>query len=320
MDTLKYVVKRLLLMVLTFFIIMTMLFFLIRLLPNRVVAQPGSESYIAEVAWREAWGLDKPIIVQYGIFLKNLITKFDWGTSFKSYPKYKVVDIVAMKLPPTILVNLYSILFSIPIGLLLGAFAALKKNKWQDQIISVLTMVIISVPSYVYAALVQYILCYKLGWFPLVVNSGEDYLSWSMFYSMLPAVLALCFGTIAGFTRTTRAELTEVLTGEYMLLARTKGLTRWQATIKHAFRNAMVIILPMIIGEFISILGGSLIIENQFAVPGIGGLYIKSINEKDYNIFLFVSMFYVFIGLLASIVIDISYGFIDPRIRIGGRK
>ena len=114
MDTLKYVVKRLLLMVLTFFIIMTMLFFLIRLLPNRVVAQPGSESYIAEVAWREAWGLDKPIIVQYGIFLKNLITKFDWGTSFKSYPKYKVVDIVAMKLPPTILVNLYSILFSIP--------------------------------------------------------------------------------------------------------------------------------------------------------------------------------------------------------------
>ena len=117
-----------------------------------------------------------------------------------------------------------------------------------------------------------------------------------------------------------QVSLLKIIVEEYIKTAKSKGIGAFAVNIKHAFRNAMVIILPMIIGEFISILGGSLIIENQFAVPGIGGLYIKSINEKDYNIFLFVSMFYVFIGLLASIVIDISYGFIDPRIRMGAKK
>ena len=105
-----------------------------------------------------------------------------------------------------------------------------------------------------------------------------------------------------------------------MLLARTKGLTRWQATIKHAFRNSMVIIVPMIMGEVISILGGSLIVENVFSIPGVGSIYISAIGSKDYNVFLFVSLFYVFIGLLSAIIVDISYGFIDPRIRVGGRK
>ena len=323
MDTLKYFFKRLLLMFLTFFIIMTMLFILVRLLPKPISYQPGSNSYEAEIAWRENWGYNKPIIIQYGIFLKNLFTKFDWGVSTKMYHMKSVTSVVFDKLPPTMLVNFLAMIVSVPLGLLLGTYAALKKNKWQDQVISVGTMIFISIPSYVSCFLIQLILCAKLGWFPIVMNgfsSNLELLSWDVIYSLFPAVLALSTGTIAGFTRTTRAELTEVLTGEYMLLARTKGLTKWQATIKHAFRNAMVIIVPMIMGEVISILGGSLIIENIFAIPGVGSVYMASINSKDYNVFLFVSMFYVFIGLLSGIIVDISYGFIDPRIRMGGRK
>jgi ABC-type dipeptide/oligopeptide/nickel transport system permease component len=151
------------------------------------------------------------------------------------------------------------------------------------------------------------------------MNEGTDYLSWSMFVSMFPAIFSMAFGTIAGLTRFTRAELTEVLTSEFMLLARTKGLTRGQATLRHALRNAMVPIFPMIIGEFIGIISGSLIIEDIFGVPGVGALYINSITSLDYNFFMLLSAFYTLIGLSANILVDISYGFIDPRIRMGAR-
>ena len=137
---------------------------------------------------------------------------------------------------------------------------------------------------------------------------------------MMPAILSLGFGVTAGLTRYTRAELSEVLTSEFMLLARTKGLTKAQATSRHALRNAMVVILPMIIGEFIGILGGSLIIEKIFAIPGVGNLYVSAVNVRDYNFFMALTVFYTFIGLASGIVIDISYGIIDPRIRMGSKK
>ena len=137
---------------------------------------------------------------------------------------------------------------------------------------------------------------------------------------MLPAILSLSLGVIASFTRTTRAELTEVLTSEFMLLARTKGLTKMQATIRHAMKNCMVVVLPGIFGEFIGIMGGSLIIEKIFAIPGTGGLYLNSINGRDYPIFLMLTEFNTVIGLAANIIVDISYGFIDPRVRMGSKK
>ena len=230
-----------------------------------------------------------------------------------------VWDVFVKQLPPTVLINFYSSVFAIPVGLLLGVFAALKKNNWQDHAVSTLVILLISVPSYVIAFLLQYVLCFKLELFPLTMNSGYDYFSWEMFRSMLPAVLALSFSSIAGYCRFTRAELTEVLTGEYLLLARTKGLTRRQAITRHALRNAMVPIFPMIIGEFIAVLSGSLIIEQIFAVPGVGRLYLNSINSLDYDFFMLLSGFYTLVGLSAGIVVDISYGLIDPRIRMGAK-
>ena len=242
------------------------------------------------------------------------------------YQTQSVLEIIGQKLPATIGVNVYSLIFGIPIGIGLGIFAAVKKNKWQDHTISTLVMVFISVPSFVLAFIIQYVFCYKLGWFGLHVNRVDSTMNvWaqifspSMFVSMIPAIASLAFGTIAGFTRYTRAELSEVLTSDYMLLARTKGLTRRQATIRHALRNAMVVIFPMILGQFISVLAGSLIIEQIFGIPGIGALYVNSITVRDYNFFMAISAFYTAIGLVAGIVIDLSYGFIDPRIRIGAK-
>ena len=317
----KYVIKRILLMFLTLFVIMTMCFVLIKLLPLPAVREMGRDINLI-MAKREQMGYNKPIMVQYFLFWKSIVTAWDWGVGEQMYEGLSVWSVLINKLPYTVLVNLYSILIAIPLGLMLGIYAALKKNRWQDHLISTLVVVFISVPSYVYAFLVQYLFCFRLGWFPLTLESLDNASLFSarMFRSMFPAIMSLGFGVVAGLTRYTRAELSEVLTGDYMLLARTKGLTKAQAISRHALRNAMVVILPMIIGEFIGILGGSLIIENIFAIPGIGNLYISSINVRDYNFFMALTVFYTFIGLASGIIIDISYGFIDPRIRMGSKK
>ena len=331
----KYVLKRLGLMLMTFCIIMLMCFVLIKLLPIVVTVQVGQDAriiygqleargYICNVVYdptTQLYSYDTvPILKQLWSYLQRIFQgDFGIGVSMAEYRNQPVWDVFMEKMPPTVLINVYSTLIGVPIGLGLGIFAALKKNKWQDQVISVFIILLISVPSIVLGLIVQYVFCFKLRWFPLTMNSGFNYFTWPMFRSMLPAVFSLCLGSIAGYARFTRAELTEVLTSEFMLLARTKGLTRGQATLRHALRNAMVPIFPMILSEFVLVLSGSLVIERMFSIPGVGRLYLDSITYQDYDFFMLLSGFYTLVGLLAGIVTDISYGFIDPRIRMGAR-
>lgn len=320
MYMLKYVLKRIGLMLMSFSVIMLMCFVLIKLLPVVVHAQIGQDKQLLEAIIKER-GYRDEIAVQLFNYLKRIFLYGDFGVgvNMPEYANKPVWDAFITRLPPTILINIYSSLIGVPIGLGLGIIAALKKNTWVDHTISTGVMIMISVPGIVYAFLIQYILCFQLGWFPLIMNEGTDYFSWSMFRSMMPATLSLCLGSIAGYARFTRAELTEVLTSEFMLLARTKGLTKGQATLRHALRNSMVPIFPSIISEFISVLSGSLIIEEIFAIPGVGSLYLASIQSIDYDFFMFLSGFYCLVGLAAGIIVDISYGFIDPRIRMGAR-
>ncbi len=331
----KYILKRIALMLMCFCIIMLMCFVLIKLLPLNVEGTPGdakdtlllqmeARHYIKILTYTKEGYIDTyesvPIMEQLVSYVSRIFHgDFGIGVTMPEYRNKPVLDAFLTRLPPTILINIYSSLIGVPIGLALGILAALKKNKWQDHVISTGVIVLISVPSIVYALLILYIFCFKLQWFPLRMEAGYDYFSWSMFRSMLPAVFSLCLGSIAGYARFTRAELTEVLTSEFMLLARTKGLTRGQATVRHALRNAMVPIFPSILSEFIAVLSGSLVIEQMFSIPGVGRLYLTSINSKDYDFFMFLSGFYTFVGLAAGIVTDISYGIIDPRIRMGAR-
>lgn len=355
----KYVLKRIGLMLLTFLVIFTMCFFFVKLLPNKPTEAFGKDMELIMMR-REMLGYDKPIMEQYWIYFfgrtgyeyqglsatGEMTTKvvFDvskvpegveyvkkgvggivrgfFGTSEILYLGSDVWDIFIKKVPFTVSINLWSILLSIPIGLALGIFAALKKNKWQDYVISTGVMIFVSVPSFIYAFLVQYLLYFKLGWSSPTVDATNGAWSWTFIKSAIPAILSLSFGTIAGFARYTRAELTEVLTCEFMLLARTKGLSKTQAVVRHALKNAMVVIFPMILGEFVSIMSGSLIIEQMFSIPGVGQLYINSIQSQpnpDYNFFMLLTGFYTLIGLAAGIVVDISYGIIDPRIRMGAK-
>ncbi len=318
----KYVLKRLALMVFTLIIIVSICFILVRLLPRSFEGMDNNQKAVIEQRL-EALGYNKPLLTQLFIYYKNIVTKWDFGTSWYISFRKPVTQVIGDRLLPTVLVNVYSLILSIPLGILFGVYAAIKKNKWQDQVISTGVMIFVSVPSYVYAFLVQYFLCFKTQWFPLTLlslrDAGGSWWTPAMFKSMVPAILALSFGEIAGLCRFTRAELTETLTSDYMLLARTKGLTRAQATSRHALKNAMVPILPMIISSFIGILIGSFIIEQIFSIPGVGMLYLTSINLLDYDVFMMDTVFYTFIGLLAGIVVDLSYGFIDPRIRMGER-
>ena len=317
----KYILKRILLMLMVFLIIISICFVLVKLLPNKPAEQFGKDMALIEMR-REALGYNKPILEQYVIFLQKSLLGFDWGVSESLYVGQDVWGKFMEKVPATVAVNLYTMIFAVPLGLMFGIYAALKKNRWQDHFISTAVVVFVSVPSYVYAFLVQYFLCFKLKWFPFQVKSGYDFFSWDMFVSMVPAIISLGFGTVAGLTRYTRAELTEVLTSDYLLLARTKGLSRAQTVVRHALRNAMVPIFPMILGEFVGIMSGSIIIEQIFGIPGVGPLYVSSITAAtpDYNFFMLLSAFYTLIGLLSGIIVDISYGLIDPRIRMGSKK
>lgn len=316
----KYVLKRVLLMLFVLFCIVTICFMLIRMLPMTMPQGNVAQKELIKARW-EALGYEKPLLEQYGIYLKNIFTELDFGTSWYIQYRTPALEVITSRLLPTVLVNFYSLIISTPIGIIFGIYAAIKKNKWQDHFISTAVMIFVSIPSYVYAFLVQFIFGFLLDWFPLTVYSladaGGSWFTGKMFFSMVLPIMALSFGSVAGLCRFTRAELTESLTSEYMLLARAKGLTRAQATTRHALKNAMVPILPSIIASFIGILGGSMIIEQIFSIPGVGKLFIQSINLRDYDVFMIDTIFYTFIGLFAGIVVDISYGFIDPRIRMG---
>ncbi|WP_432402416.1 ABC transporter permease [Wukongibacter sp. M2B1] len=314
---LRYTVQRLIAMAITLFIIITISFFLLRLMPGSFVDDPTLSKEIVEQL-ENKYHLNDPLVLQYGYFLKDAM-KLDFGVSLKVQPKRTIGEILAQKIPISMQLNIFSMIFMIPMGIILGIIAAIRKNKLSDHGISVLVILFISVPSFVFASALQYWLGFKLDWFPIVL-SKDQVLNWNRMRSMILPILALSFGGIATITRYVRAELCEALNSEYMLLSKSKGLTQFQSTVRHAMRNSFVPLANIIIPIFTSILFGSLVIEKIFAIPGMGGVLIDSINAKDHTLTIGLLCFYSLISLLTILIVDLSYGIIDPRIRIGGRK
>lgn len=342
----RYVVKRLGLALITTVIILSLSFLLIHLLPfqkplgtfqqqysyymkqvslgyvfEAQIEAPSLGNLLAKIEINGVTHIfyETPILKQYFKWVANILTKWDWGVSTFIMPNNSAFEIILSKLQPTIMVNLFSAIFAVPLGIGLGIWAALKKNSPTDHTISTLIMVFISVPSFVLITLLMSIFCYTLKVLPTQWPASTDPVSEQMKGYILP-VICLSFGSICGYARYTRAELCEVMESEYILLARTKGLTRNQAIIRHALRNAMVPIVPSILAEVIGLLSGSMILEQLYGIPGVGKLYVTAMNAQDYNV-LFVDMaLYTIIGLVSGVFLDISYGFIDPRIRMGAKK
>lgn len=341
----KYTLKRIFLLLITTFIILSLTFVLVKLLPEGGMSGTDIEraafcqnqvtlgNYVSSNVENSSLGTfifsysnagittyyyRLPIIRQYGTWLTGIFTRWDWGQSTAIQPGANAMNIILERIKPTILINVFAMIISVPLGFVFGIIAALKKNKWQDSLISTLVMVFISVPSFVTISLLLLWLSHSTGLLPTIWP--KDGASTGQYVqAMVIPVLSLCFGTIAGFTRYTRAELTEIISSEFLLLARTKGLTKRQCIIRHALRNSMVPIVPMIIGEFVGILSGSMILEQLYSIPGIGSLFVLCINNKDYNVLLVDMAVYTVIGLLANLLVDLSYGIIDPRIRMGAK-
>ena len=316
----KYILKRLGLMLLTFLILTFITFYLFRLLPFDETAPFGvDQTYWDNVIIREGW--NRPIIEQFWMWMSNILFRGNFG--FSSSQNRDSILVLRDRIPVTIGINFIPFLIALPVGILLGIVAALKKNKWQDHLISIIVILFISVPSFVVAILGQYFLVYRWNILPFafVLPPAEAALDpWGNILSRVLPTFVIASGTIASLTRNLRAELTEVLTSEFMLLAKAKGMTSKQATTRHAFRNAFVPFTPVIIGGIIGLLSGSFIIEQAFRIPGIGRMTIVAFNENDTNLLMILMMFYTFIGLLAAILGDISYGLVDPRIRMGAGR
>ena len=346
---LKYSIKRVLLAFITAFIILTLTFFLIKSLPPTGVISPTESVryayYIEQVelgyvvdkselhpelgnlleSFKELDGTThyfyiKPIFEQYTTWLKNIFTKWDWGRSTVIEPRASAIQIIFRRLPVSFSVNIIAVFLSVPLGILFGIIAGLKKNTWIDHTISTLVMIFISIPSFVVIIFLVYFLAFK-GNLPTMWPTKDADASTRALAYIIP-VMALSFGSICGYTRFVRAELCEVMSSEYLLLARTKGLTKNQAITRHALRNAFVPILPSILAEFIGVFSGSMILESIYDIPGIGNIYIRALNQSapDYNVLLVDMAVFTIVGLLAGIVLDLSYGFIDPRIRMGEKN
>ena len=350
---LKYSIKRVILALVTAFIILSLTFILVKSLGiadttmgarenvrraffieqfnlgyvGRVVTTTSTQptlpnellAHFVRPDGKHEWYYETPVLEQYANWLKNIFTNFDWGTSTSIEPEATALAIIGERLPVSMYINIISVVFSVPLGIGLGILAGLKKNTWIDHLISTLVMVFISIPSFVVISFLMYIFCYQLKILPSLWPVPSDTLKTKVLAFIIP-VVSLSFGSICGYTRFVRAELCEVMSSEYLLLARTKGLTKNQAITRHALKNAFVPILPSILAEFIGIFGGSMILEKLYGIPGIGDLYIRAINEKDYNVLMVDMTIFTVVGLLAGIILDLSYGFIDPRIRMGEKK
>jgi oligopeptide transport system permease protein len=304
-------------MVITLFIIITIGFMVIRLMPGSMYADDADMTAAQLEILRAKYHLDKPIPVQYGIFLRDLVLKGDWGTSIKMYIGVPVFDVLKMKIPVSMYNNLLSLLISLPIGVLLGIIAAVRKNSIVDYTTSFMVVIFISVPSFIFATLLQYYAAFRSGWFPIIYEASAS--GFAKLHSLTLPIIALSLGPIARVTRYLRAELAETINSDFMLLARTKGLTEAQAILRHGIRNSLVPLANVVIPMFTHIMSGSMVIERIFSIPGMGGLMVNSINNTDYPLTLAVLIFYSVVTLVTVLVVDLAYGIIDPRIRIGGR-
>lgn len=271
---------------------------------------------------RTLWVFERvPIITQYRQWLYNVITEFDWGTSTRIAINVDATKVLNRTFKYTIGVNLAVLVLQIPFGLLIGAIAAIKKDKLFDNLTSVLIMIFISLPSFVVIMLLMKWFASDLNWLPYQWPSDQASNTEKFLGYFIP-VSSLALGGIAGLSRRVRAELAEGLTQDFVLLARTKGLSKRQSIFRHALRLSLTPILPGIIFSFVGLLGGAGITEQVYGIPGAGRLFIEASlrGAPDYNIIMYDTAFFGFIGLFTGILIDMSYGLVDPRIKMGAKN
>ena len=281
------------------------------------IVEPVNDSNVLKVFYRT------PIPQQYFTWLGNVITDWDWGTSTKIRVNYSAFQIISDRMPITFYINLATLFFYLPFGFALGIIAALKKDTIVDNIMQIVIMMFLSIPSLIFILVLIVIFSYQMdnflpSRFPLLSLQSN----WEIAKGFVIPVIAGGLPAIAGLTRLLRAELSEVLTSEFVLLAKTKGLSHTQAVLRHAIRNSLVPMVPVIISSFAFLLGGSFVLERVYGIPGVGMVTLQALaqNNYDYNVIMASSAFYGIVGLTTTLIVDLTYGIIDPQIRMGAKK
>ena len=304
----KYTIKRVLTFIFTLLAILLILFILMQLMPG----SPFNDEKLNEdmrAALYAKYGLDKPIIVQFFNYVKNML-QGDFGVSYKISKNTPISQLIQTRLPISIGIGGMAVALGAIAGLLLGLLAALKHNTIWDTLATIISVIGVSVPSYVFALALSYNFGFKLQWFPMLFSQKDI-----MGSSVLPSI-SLSMFTMASITRFTRSEMLEVLGSDYMLLAESKGLSGPALIFRHALRNALIPIVTVLAPLIVDLMTGSLVVEKIFAIPGVGSLLVNAIQSNDYNVVISLSFIYSAMYIAIMLVVDLLYGVIDPRIRL----
>ncbi|MBT2678217.1 ABC transporter permease [Bacillus sp. ISL-35] len=306
----KYLAKRILFMILTLFIIASITFFLMKIIPGTPFASAAKLPPAQLQIMKAKYGLDQPVPVQYAKYIGNLL-QGDLGISFQ-FNNTPVTDLMIKRLGPSMQLGAQAMIVGTLLGIILGIFAALRQNTWVDYSATFIAVLGKAVPNFVFAGLLQYFVAVKLGWFPVLFWKGFE-------YTILPTI-ALSIFPIAISARFMRTEMIEVLGSDYILLAKAKGASYYEIAVKHALRNALIPLVTVLGPLAISLMTGSLVVEKIFAIPGLGEQFVKSITVNDYPVIMGTTILFAALFVVIILVVDILYGIIDPRIRLSGGK
>ncbi len=307
---LRYFIKRLLGMIPTLIIVAICVFFFIHLLPGdpaRLAAGPEADEATVEMI-RHSLGLDRSLPEQFIHFVAGVL-QGDFGTSIRS--QRPVIQEIAERFGPTLYLTLASMFWSVVFGLVIGVISAVFRNKWPDRLGMTLAVSGISFPAFALGILLMEIFSVELGWLPTVGAA-----SWKHY--ILPSI-TLGAAVAAVMARFTRASFVEVLHDDYIRTARAKGVTETNIVVKHALRNALIPVVTMMGLQFGFLLGGSIVVEKVFNWPGMGRLAYESILRKDYPTLLGILFCSVFVVIIANVLTDFAYRFLDPKMRVGRR-
>ncbi|WP_286164758.1 MULTISPECIES: ABC transporter permease [Clostridia] len=308
----KFILVRLTNILLTLFLIATLTFFLMKTLPGSPFDEEKLMNLSEELRMEfyAKYGLDEPIHIQYMKYIGGIV-QGDLGLSYY-YKEQPVSSLIMDRIGPSTLIGLQAVIIGLSIGIILGMVAAFKHNTTWDYFTMIIAVLGVSVPNFVLAAFLQFYVGLKWGLLPVAYWESYD-------HSLLPTI-ALSLGVVAQIARFMRNEMLEVLQQDYIITAQAKGLGDWIVLVRHAIRNAMIPIVTILGPVLVSLLTGSLVIENIFSIPGIGSLFVDAIKMNDYTTIMGLTLFYSAFFILAMLIVDILYGIIDPRIRVHGKE
>nr|WP_314466056.1 ABC transporter permease [uncultured Clostridium sp.] len=317
----KYIVRRVLEMLVTLFLIVTATFFLLSAIPgNALTSKIAKLPQTVQTKIIEKYGYDKPVVERYVITMKGLIINGDFGESIIR-PGETFNKNLKAKLPVTVRLSIQQILLGVTLGILLGIIAAMKRGSFWDKLILVGAMILVSMPSLVISLLLQkYCANGELLKLPIIGwPKGKELWFGGWKYTILPTIAGSC-SFIAYYSRLTKTSMLESINQEYTLTARAKGLSEMQIVKNHVVRNSFIPIITVLPTTVAGILTGSLFIERVFSIPGMGRYYIEAIQGRDIPIVLAGTTFYAIITVITMLITDILYVIVDPRIKIGAGK